>query len=86
VGKYLLGRVLDLALKRAWRPIMSESEPRYLTMGEVAERLHCQAWRVARVFQRGLLPETPRVGRYRVVREDQVPEVKRALEKAGYLK
>jgi predicted DNA-binding transcriptional regulator AlpA len=58
----------------------------YLTLGQVAERLGCQSWQVLRLFQRGLLPEPPRIGINRVVHRDRIPEIKAALEKAGFLK
>jgi hypothetical protein len=91
-GKCLLGQVLGLALKwvasRLEKPTMSESELRLLTMGEVAREIGrgCQSWQVARIFERGLLPAAMRIGRYRVVRADQVPEIRRVLEEARYIK
>jgi hypothetical protein len=61
-------------------------ETKYLTLGEVAERLGCQVWRVGRLFDRGLLPEPRRVGKNRVVPEEDLPTVERVLRGAGYLK
>jgi DNA-binding transcriptional MerR regulator len=46
---------------------MTMSESPYLTLGAAAQRLGCQAWQIRRLFERGLLPEPPRVGAYRVL-------------------
>ena len=56
-----------------------------LTIGQAAERLGAQSWRLRRLYQRGLLPEPQWVGRSRVVNEDDLPQIRTALEKAGYL-
>jgi len=57
-----------------------------MTLGEVAAALGCQWWHVVRLYQRKLLPEPPRVGKNRVVRRQELPVVRSALKKAGYLK
>jgi hypothetical protein len=56
-----------------------------LFLGEVALRLGAATWQVQRLYERGLLPPPERVGRYRVVSEDQLPTVAAALRAAGYL-
>ncbi len=58
----------------------------YMTLGEAADRIGVQAWRLARLFDRGLWPEPPRVGRNRVVSESDLPGIEEALRAAGYLK
>lgn len=58
----------------------------YLTIGQVAARFGLQQWHVRELCKRGFLPEPPRVGSYRVFREDQLPEIETALRKAKYLK
>jgi hypothetical protein len=55
------------------------------TLGDIARKCHCPLWAVRRVFTRGLLPEPPRVGSYRVVAELDLPAVVAALRTAGYL-
>ena len=59
----------------------------YLLPGEAARRIgpHVQSWQVTRVFQRGLMPET-RIGRTRVVHEDQLPLLRDALIRAGFFR
>jgi hypothetical protein len=37
------------------------------------------------LFERGLLPQPPRVGAYRVIAATQLPLVQDALRQAGYL-
>jgi DNA-binding transcriptional MerR regulator len=56
-----------------------------LPLGKVAEHFEVPIWQVRRLFQRGLLPEAPRVGPYRVVGVDDLPQVEKALRDAGYL-
>jgi hypothetical protein len=57
-----------------------------LTLGDVAQRLGCQLWQVARVIDRGLFPQPARVGCYRVLSLDDLPAMRAALIKAGFLK
>ena len=57
----------------------------YLSLGEVAARYGVDLWKVQRLFRRRLLPTPPRVGPFRLVRADQLPEVEAALVRAGYL-
>jgi hypothetical protein len=57
----------------------------FLTTAEAARRLRVPEWTVARLFTRGLLPEPARVGRFRVIAEGDLPNVREALEEAGYL-
>ncbi len=61
------------------------SEPPYLTVGAVARRFGCPPWQVRRLFERGLLPQPPRVGAYRVIPIADLPRVEEALRQAGYL-
>lgn len=58
----------------------------WLTVGQVAELLGAQTWRVQRLIERGLGPKPSRIGRHQVFRKDDVPAVKKALQDAGYLK
>ena len=62
------------------------SEFPYLTIGAAAQQLGCAAWKVRRLFQRGLLPPPPRAGTYRVIPVHDLPAVAQALRKAGYLR
>jgi DNA-binding transcriptional MerR regulator len=64
---------------------MSAALTEYLTLGAVANRLGCQPWQVRRLFERGLLPEPRRVATYRVVAEEDLPAVEKALKEAGYI-
>src|SRR5262249_11306781 len=57
----------------------------YLSLGEVAVHFGVDLWRVQRLYRRRLLPDPPRVGPFRVVRADQLPQVEAALVRAGYL-
>jgi hypothetical protein len=58
---------------------------RQLTIGQVAVALGVNEWKIVALFRRKLFPEPARVGRIRVISEDQVPVVKAALVKHGYL-
>lgn len=59
---------------------------RFLTSGEAARRLGVPEWTVGRMFSRGLVPEPPRLARARVISEESLPELRDALERAGYLR
>jgi hypothetical protein len=61
------------------------SESPYLTVGAAARRLGYLTWQVRRLFERGLLPQAPRVGAYRVIAVAELPRVEAALRAAGYL-
>jgi hypothetical protein len=56
-----------------------------LTIGQVARHFGCPPWAVRRLFERRILPEPPRVGAYRVVAPEQLPEIGTALKQAGYI-
>jgi hypothetical protein len=55
------------------------------TLGDVAKRYGIPIWKVRRVYERGFLPEPPRAGAYRIVADDDLPQVEAALRAAGYL-
>jgi len=57
----------------------------YLTLGQVAKRFGCRTWQVARIFERGILPEPPRVGILRVVAENDLETIRVALLQCGYI-
>ena len=57
-----------------------------ITIGRAATLLGVKPWQVRRVFERGALPEPARVGAYRVVTEGDLPIIKSALQRLGYLK
>jgi len=57
----------------------------YLTIGAMATRFGIPAWKIRRLFERGLLPPAARVGTYRVVAVNDLPRVEKALREAGYL-
>jgi hypothetical protein len=58
----------------------------YISLGVVAKRLGCELWQVRRLFERGFLHPAHRIGAYRVVKESELPKIKAALVKVGYLK
>lgn len=55
------------------------------TVGTLAERFGVRPWQVRRLVERGLLPEPPRVGAYRIFTTKDLPRIEAALRKAGYL-
>jgi hypothetical protein len=61
-------------------------EPPGFTIGGLAKRYGLPAWKVRRIFERGLIPEPARLGAYRVVAVRELPQIEDALRKAGYLK
>ncbi|HQR07137.1 MAG TPA: hypothetical protein PLN21_09960 [Gemmatales bacterium] len=58
----------------------------YLTLGALAKRYPgLQVWQIRRLFERGLVPEPPRVAGLRIIPIDDVPKIVTALKNAGYL-
>jgi len=43
------------------------------------------SWRIARLFELGILPEPPRVGRQRAIPKSMIPEIIDALRARGWL-
>jgi hypothetical protein len=56
-----------------------------LTTGDAAHEIGVREWQVSRLFERGLLVEPPRVGERRVLRRADLPAVREAAIRAGYL-
>jgi hypothetical protein len=61
--------------------------PGVVTLGGAAKAIGrgCKAWKIRRLFERGILPEPARLGLYRVLATNELPRVTKALESAGYL-
>lgn len=59
---------------------------RVYTTGELGDLLGVQAWRIARVFELGIVPEPQRVGGRRLIPAESLPAVVAALEARGWLK
>ncbi len=64
--------------------IATVSRP-YLSLGELAELLSVQSWRIARLFELGILAEPPRIAGRRMIPKDLVPAVIDALRERGWL-
>jgi DNA-binding transcriptional MerR regulator len=58
---------------------------RLLTISGVALRLKVAPWKVSRLFEAGALPEPARLANYRVFTEADIPAIRAALERAGWL-
>ena len=56
-----------------------------LTIGAAADQLGVAAWKVRRLFERGILPPAQRVGCYRVIDASDLPKIEAALRQAGYI-
>jgi hypothetical protein len=56
-----------------------------LTTGDAAQALGCREWQVSRLYERGFLPEPPRVGGKRVLTQADLPAIRDAAVRAGYL-
>jgi hypothetical protein len=65
---------------------MNKTLSKFMSLDEVAKRLGCEVWQVRRVFEKKLLPPAHRIGMYRVVEKSELPRIRAALVKAGYLK
>ena len=63
---------------------MSTSLP-FVSVGDLADTLGVQSWRIARLFELGVLPEPPRTGRRRMIPKAQVPDIVDALRERGWI-
>ena len=57
----------------------------YLSLGEVADVLCVQSWRIARLFELGVLPEPQRMAGRRMIPKEMIPDVADALRARGWL-
>jgi hypothetical protein len=57
----------------------------YLSLGELADLLSVQSWRIARLFELHVVPEPERVAGRRMIPKAMVPEVAEALRARGWL-
>ena len=64
---------------------MSTKPIPYLSLGELGDMLGVQSWRIARLFEVGLVPEPPRIGRRRLISKSAIPEIVDALRSRGWL-
>jgi len=55
------------------------------TVPDLSKMFGCHDWQIRSVLARGLAPQPRRLGRYRVFTPDELPAIKAALEKAGYI-
>ena len=56
-----------------------------MSTGEAAKALGIDAWQLVRLYERGLAEEPARFGRYRAIDPADLPALRRAAVKAGYL-
>ncbi len=57
----------------------------FLSLGEVADLLSVQSWRIARLFELQVLPEPERIAGRRLIPKETIPEVIDALRARGWL-
>ncbi len=55
------------------------------SLGELTPLLSVQSWRIARLFELGILPEPQRVSGRRLILKTMVPQIIDALEDRGWL-
>ena len=57
----------------------------YVTIGELGDLLQVQSWRIARLFELGVLSEPQRIGGRRLIPKLMIPSVVDALRDRGWL-
>lgn len=62
------------------------ADPYCLSSADVARELGCAQWQIARICEKKLYPDPPRIGRQRAFRRGELPAIRTALIAAGYLK
>jgi hypothetical protein len=55
-----------------------------MTTGQAAARVGASAWQLRNCIRMGYLDEPPRLGPFRTFGESDLPQIKAALEAAGY--
>lgn len=64
---------------------MTQNIPPAYSVGAISRHYGVEPWQVRRAIARGFLGEPARVGPYRIFTPEQLPLVRAALIKAGYL-
>jgi hypothetical protein len=59
--------------------------PPYTTTGELGDSLGVQSWRIARLFEMGVLPEPQRIGGRRLIPKSMIPPIVDALRARGWI-
>lgn len=57
----------------------------FVTVGECAEEIDTQAWRIARLFETLVIPEPPRLGNRRIIPRSLIPRITQELTARGWL-
>ena len=65
--------------------MLATKTPSYLTTGEFGDALGIQAWRIARLFELGVVPEPQRIGGRRLIPKSLIPAIVDALRERGWL-
>ena len=60
------------------------TESTVLTIGELGDMLGVQSWRIARLYELGVLPEPARVGGRRLIPRSEIPTIIDALRERGW--
>jgi excisionase family DNA binding protein len=55
-------------------------------VGEAARRLGVDTWELRRLYEKGQLPDPPRIGRHRLIRGSELPRLRDLLREAGKIK
>jgi hypothetical protein len=62
---------------------MNPPSKTHFSIGDVGDGLQVQCWRIARLFELGLLPEPPRVGGRRLIPVTMIPDIVALLRDRG---
>jgi hypothetical protein len=57
----------------------------FLSLGELADLLSVQSWRIARLFELEVLPEPERIAGRRMIPKEMIPQIVDALRARGWL-
>ena len=64
---------------------MPKTSSHVTSIGELADALGVQSWRIARLFELGILDEPPRISNRRVIPKSLIPAIVDALRSRGWL-
>ena len=57
----------------------------YVTIGELGDLVQVQTWRIARLFELGIVEEPARVGGRRLIPKSLIPRIVCALQDRGWV-
>jgi len=65
---------------------MADSDFNVISVGDLADTLGCQSWRIGRLFETGVIPEPPRFSGRRAIPVALIPQIEAELKSRGWIR